>query len=136
MGLDMYAHSIKADLTDKEVDIQYSDLFNDVDAAVLNGDINTEFAYWRKFNNLHGWMEKLYNSKGGEEEFNCTNVYLSTEDLDRLLSEVETLKPTAGFFFGANEAMTPEDISDVTDFVYRAKEEIIQGRHILYSSWW
>ena len=133
----MYAHSVKADLKGKEVDILYSELFEDQAEARKDGRINTEFAYWRKFNNLHGWMEHLYRSKGGKgEDFNCDNVNLNLEDLDQLSEEAAELEPTSGFFFGGNDPMTEEDIQDVQEFVVRAKQEIANGRAVIYSSWW
>ena len=42
--------------------------------------------YWRKHPNLQGFMENLYRSKGGNAEyFNCEDVELTLEDLDRLV---------------------------------------------------
>ena len=137
MGLDMYAHSVKADLEGKEVDFLYSELFEDQTEARKDGRINTEFAYWRKFNNLHGWMHDLYKRKGGRStDFNTDTVALTNEDLDRLSKEAAELEPTSGFFFGGNTPMTEEDIQDVQEFVVRAKQEIANGRAVIYSSWW
>lgn len=137
MGLDMYAHSVKADLEGKEVDILYSELFEDQAEARKDGRINTEFAYWRKFNNLHGWMHRLYNRKGGADpDFNCVNVNLTLEDLARLEKDAAGLEPTGGFFFGSYDTMTVEDVEEVQEFVARAKAEIADGRVVLYSSWW
>ena len=137
MGLDMYAHSVKADLKGKEVDIVYKELFEDVEMAYQDGLINTEFAYWRKFNNLHGWMHQLYISKGGADlVFNCVNVNLNLEDLAQLEEDAAGLEPTGGFFFGSCDAMTVQDVEEVQEFVARAKAEIADGRVVLYSSWW
>ena len=137
MGLDMYAHSVKADLKGKEVDIVYKDIFDDVGAAVKRGDLNTEFDYWRKFNNLHGWMHRLYESKGGASpEFNCNTVNLNLEDLDRLEKDAAGLEPTGGFFFGSMDDMTEEDAEEVKEFVTKAKAEIADGRKVIYTSWW
>ena len=137
MGLDMYAHSVKADLKGKEVDIVYKELFEDVEMAYQDGLINQDFAYWRKFNNLHGWMHRLYDSKGGaDSDFNCVNVNLNLEDLVQLEKDAAGLEPTSGFFFGSRDAMTVEDVEEVQEFVARAKAEIADGRVVLYSSWW
>lgn len=137
MGLDMYAHSVKADLKGKEVDIVYGELFEDVEMAYQDGLINQEFAYWRKFNNLHGWMHRLYDSKGGaDSEFNCTNVNLTLEDLAQLEEDATGLKPTDGFFFGSCDDMTTEDVEEVQEFVTKARTEIADGRVVLYSAWW
>ncbi len=137
MGLDMYAHSVKADLKGKEVDILYSELFEDQTEARKDGRINTEFAYWRKFNNLHGWMHRLYDSKGGDDpDFNCANVNLTLEDLEQLKEDATGLKPTDGFFFGSCDDMTTEDVEEVQEFVTKAKAEIAAGRVVIYSAWW
>lgn len=137
MGLDMYAHSVKADLKGKEVDIVYKDLFEDVEMAYQDGLINQDFAYWRKFNNLHGWMHRLYDSKGGANpDFNCANVNLTLEDLTQLEEDATGLKPTDGFFFGFYDDMTAEDVEEVQEFVAKAKAEIADGRVVLYSAWW
>ena len=38
---------------------------------------NTEtIGTWRKHNRLQGWMENLYVSKGGMDEFNCKDLTL------------------------------------------------------------
>lgn len=136
MGLDMYAYSVKADLKGQEVDIKLSEVFDDVDAAEKRGDLN-KVAYWRKFNNLHGWMHRLYDSKGGKsEDFNCDMVNLTVADLDELAAEAKDLEPTGGFFFGSYDDMTKEDTEEVLQFVEKAKAEIADGRSIIYSSWW
>lgn len=63
MGLDQYAWTIAKELVG---DIQ-------VDYEVPKAFEKNEIAYWRKFNHLHGWMEKLYRAKGGTDEvFNLT----------------------------------------------------------------
>jgi hypothetical protein len=50
MGLDMYARTTNAKLK-SPVDFDETD--------------GTEFHYWRKHPDLHGWMERLYREKGG-----------------------------------------------------------------------
>lgn len=125
MGLDMYANSVKKG-TELEGDFGFS----------LEGTDNVEIGYWRKFNNLHGWMEKLYQSKGGEEEFNCVNLKLTREDLERLKLEASDLKPTTGFFFGSQNSMEPEDIEDVVNFCNEAIREIEEGNTVVYSAWY
>ncbi len=70
MGLDMYAFTTN-EVLDTPVDFK-------VDGYV---DVH----YWRKHPNLHGWMENLYREKGGKDEtFNCVNLQLTADDLDRL----------------------------------------------------
>lgn len=128
MGLDMYAYTCPQEqVGNKQVDFDVSFL----------KDLNREFAYWRKFNNLHRWMADLYFKKGGKNEsFNCDTVRLMPEDLDRLWAEAETLKPASGFFWGDEDEMTPEAVEEVRSFVTKAREEIADGRAVIYDSWW
>jgi hypothetical protein len=123
MGLDMFAYSVKPENGSDVTDLEYPD-----------GE-RTEIAYWRKFNAFHGWMEELYKTKGGTESFNCVPVRLTLEDLDRLEEEISTLKPVAGFCFGAQE-IYPEDRDLLYVFVQDARDIIESGNMVYYSSWW
>lgn len=136
MGLDMYAYTVPASVIgDQQVDL--NDLLKD-EAGETRKDVNTDFAYWRKFNHLHGWMHNLYNSKGGSQEsFNCTTVRLMPEDIDRLESDMNNhlLQPTAGFFFG-DEELYPEDIEGLQQFIQKSREAFKDDLAVLYDSWW
>jgi hypothetical protein len=134
------------DLPDKEVEQMseadrkvYWDKLRKADIdAEKQGWINTKLYYWRKFNALHGWMHELYISKGGTDpDFNCNTVRLDLSDLEDLMQTAEKgkLKPTNGFFFGAQE-IEPEDLESIFDFAYKAKAEIAAGRAVFYDSWW
>lgn len=131
MGLDMYAYSIPAQ--DVTVDVDFA-VTNDEGENIYN---TTELFYWRKFNALHHWMEKLYREKGGAKEFNCTNVRLTEVDLFRL--EYDTAKdklvPMNGFFFG-DQTIYPEDKESIADFIAEARQAIIDGQAVFYDSWW
>lgn len=101
--------------------------------------IDTDFDYWRKFNHLQGWMEKLYYSKGGKaDSFNCVLVRLTEQDLDVLQKQAEamSLKPTEGFFFGTYEEFSEDDQYAVLKFVKKAREAISNGYAVFYDSWW
>lgn len=95
-----------------------------------------EIAYWRKHSNLHGWMERLYREKGGQAPvFNCVNVQLTAEDLDRLERDIkeECLPHTEGFFFGESDGNEyDEDLA----FVANARAALAQGLTVFYTSWW
>ncbi len=124
MGLDMYAFTVPADSVGDGV----------TDVAL--GDNAVELFYWRKFNALHGWMEQLYRSKKGlRVDFNCTTVRLTSEDLDRLEREANTLQPVAGFFFG-EQAIYPEQLESIADFIAKAREALDYGNAVYYDSWW
>lgn len=121
MGLDMYA------MTTQEAPPSPVD-FKTREAG--------EIAYWRKHPNLHGWMEQLYRAKGGTAElFNCVNVQLTAEDLDRLEHDINAgnLPHTEGFFFGESDGTEcPDDLA----FVASAREALAQGLTVFYTSWW
>ena len=118
MGLDAYAHAVEQG---KEVDLE-----------------QPEFHYWRKNNALHGWMAELYDEKGGDDvEFNCTPMLLDSENLRRLREDIlaDKLKPTEGFFFGA-QTYTEEEKADDLEFVREAMELIAAGFDIYYYAWY
>jgi len=130
MGLDMYAFRVKAEDVIDDFNIRSEDAGR---AEPLE-----ELAYWRKHHDLHGWMERLYRSKGGDKEsFNCVPVRLTKTDLDILEHDVLNgkLPETQGFFFGTNppDAWTMEQ--DMK-FIGSAKLAIAQGDAVYYDSWW
>ena len=121
MGLDMYAMTTETEPTS---------------AVDFNAEDAVEFFYWRKHPNLHGWMEKLYRAKGGNADtFNCVNVALDNDDLDRLEADIKCgkLPHTVGFFFGASDGSETED--DLT-FITKARKAVRDGDTVFYSSWW
>ncbi len=123
MGLDMYAHKTKA-IPDDDVDFETQNFEPE------------EIHYWRKHPNLHGWMENLYYSKGGNmDSFNCTNLLLNIDDLNNLEYDISNnnLPQTAGFFFGTTNG---DEVEDDLQFVRNAKEAIAEGYSVYYSSWW
>lgn len=134
MGLDMYAYTAPAEMVgDKQTD--HNELIFKDGHAVAG--VDRDFAYWRKFNNLHQWMESLYYRKGGERtSFNCVTVRLMPDDLDRLEAEASKLSPGSGFFWGDENEMTQGDIDEVNTFIKRSREAIAEGKAVLYDSWW
>lgn len=126
MGLDQYAFArevIKSDDEEEPVDI--------------------DIAQWRKHNRLQGWMENLYRDKhpNSEKEFNCEEVELTTEDLDRLESDItdKALPKTEGFFFGDDSYSWPEQ-KEIQEydlaFIKEARQYLQDGYKVYYSSWW
>lgn len=99
---------------------------------------NEDFAYWRKFNALHGWMHRLYESKGGDGEFSCNTLRLNPEDIDALEKDAmeKSLSPVAGFFFGAQTEFDEEDQKTVLDFCSKCRSAFSEGKAIFYNSWW
>ena len=69
------------------------------------------------------------------DSFNCVNVALTLEDLDRLETDVlnRDLPKTSGFFFGQSYA---EDQADDLKFIGKARAAISEEKTVYYSSWW
>ena len=123
MGLDMYAYATKAKLK------------NEVDFTETNLQPE-EVHYWRKHPNLHGWMQNLYDMKGGTSpDFNGDCVVLDILDLDNLEGDIKNgnLPDTSGFFFGQSQ---PDEEETDLEFVKKAREEIKEGKTVYYTSWW
>jgi len=131
MGLDMYAFSVSAQAAgDNEVDFKREDESGN---TLYHSE---ELFYWRKFNALHGWMEQLYRAKGGTaESFNCNTVRLTSEDLDKLERDANSLQPVAGFFFG-EQSVAPDHLDTITEFIAKARQAIAGGMAVYYDSWW
>lgn len=131
MGLDMYAYSFDKELLKGNPDQQ-------IDFSFPDGADVVRLDYWRKFNHLHGWMERLYREKGGKaESFNCVPVRLMPEDVTRLENDWKEGKLTAtdGFFFGSSSWYDEYDES-LTEFVAKARKQFEGGRGVFYDSWW
>jgi len=131
MGLDMYAYKVA-----KEHALGDFEIARNEEGVGIIAD--NDLHYWRKHHNLHGWMEKLYRSKGGtKESFNCVPVRLTREDFDLLYEDVvnNRLPQTAGFFFGNN----PPDLDSIAEdimFIKKARDAIDEGFEVYYDSWW
>ena len=126
MGLDMYALATKAKPK------------TEVDFETKNFEPQDEVAYWRKHPNLHGWMQNLYDMKGGtSSDFNGDCVVLDSEDLDNLEADIRegNLPDTSGFFFGESANNDEENENDLL-FVTKAREAIAEGKTVYYTSWW
>lgn len=127
MGLDQYAYVASKANTD------YDDTSRQ------------EIAYWRKHPNLQGWMEKLWESKGGDNElskwgsnFNGVELELTWDDIDKLEKDIKSGEVsrlgTTGFFFGnpSDDVYYEQDLKFCVD----AKTECFLGRKVFYNSSW
>ena len=127
MGLDQYAYVASKANTD------YDDTSRQ------------EIAYWRKHPNLQGWMEKLWESKGGDNElskwgsnFNGVELELTWDDIDKLEKDIKSGEvsrlDTTGFFFGhpSDDIYYNHDLK----FCIDAKAELFLGRKVFYNSSW
>ena len=132
----MYAYTCDAkDIGDQQVDLKLWD----ENGTPLVASINTRFAYWRKFNHLHGWMNRLYNKKGGRSpDFNGNTVRLMPEDIDNLesLATLKALPATQGFFFGGGDPFSDDDKENILEFVTQSRTAFFEGKAVIYDSWW
>jgi hypothetical protein len=118
MGLDMYAYTAAKEQADSETG-------------------QRELAYWRKHPNLHGWMERLAESKNVEYgTFNGVELELTWQDLDELERAIthNQLPSTQGFFFG-NESDDFYKEQDL-EFIKKARAELFMGLKVFYNSSW
>lgn len=133
MGLDMYAYVGRAGQRREYWDQYGEDIPEDQRVSEPQ-----ELAYWRKHPNLHGWMEKLYESKGGTDEFNGVELELTWEDIDMLEKDIKngdmSKLGTTGFFFGdpSDEYYKKHDLQFCVD----AKAELFLKRKVFYNSSW
>lgn len=131
LGLDMSVYAVSANQVREE------DKDKEVDFAPYYEEGHTEIWYWRKHPNLHGWMENMYQRKGGTGEFNGVPVKLTECDLMRLEKEINerTLPNTSGFFFG--ESSDDDDaVEQDLRFVAEARMQLSLGNMVYYNSSW
>jgi hypothetical protein len=134
MGLDMYAYvGIKGQRDDYYDKGDWDETSKDFVSPVTKP---REIAYWRKHPNLHGWMQRLWESQGNEGDFNGDELELTWADLDDLEQAVThgQLPGTTGFFFGesADQHYRERDL----EFVRNARAELFLGLKVFYNSSW
>ena len=106
--------------------------------AMVNPNVTEprEIAYWRKHPNLHGWMHRLWESRGNSGEFNGDELELTWDDLEQLEQDIrnKNLPGTTGFFFGneRDDEYREQDLKFVRD----AKAEAFLGSKVFYNSSW
>lgn len=128
MGLDMNLYSIPH----KDTNIPVDQSFNNLDQFEVH-----DLGYWRKMNHIHGYMEKLYRSKGGiNPYFNCATVQLTKEDIKKLLTLIfnRKLKPVEGFFFGGDKRPVETDTYTIRTLC-NALDDITNGQDVYYQAW-
>jgi hypothetical protein len=136
MGLDMYAYV--AARAGAQAEFSEGAHWDKEKGAMVNPNATEprEIAYWRKHPNLHGWMQRLWESKGNSGEFNGDELELTWEDLDKLEQDIRNKKlpDTSGFFFGnnADDHYREDDLK----FVREAKAEAFLGLKVFYNSSW
>jgi hypothetical protein len=103
-----------------------------------------EYNYeWRKHSRLQQFMTELWYSKGNNEEFNCKELKLDLNDINKLEEQIhsgyEDYPCEGGFFWGhqwQEEACNDEKANDL-DFIKRAKEAFkTENSTVVYSCWY
>ena len=141
MGLDQHAYvTAKAG----DYDRYYRDALYDEDGQISSSHPKPrELAYWRKHPNLQGWMERLWQERHegqpiGPDGFNCVELELTWEDLDRLEADIRAGNMarlnTTGFFFGnaSDDHYHEQDL----EFIRQARAELFLGLRVFYNSSW
>lgn len=137
----MYAYVGRAGQRDKfyeQEGLEFNPKTGDWDVPEGGIQKPQELAYWRKHPNLHGWMQKLWEAKGGSGEFNGDELELTWEDIDMLEYDIKnghmSKLGTTGFFFGdpSDEYYKEKDLK----FCIDAKAECFLGRKVFYNSSW
>ena len=99
-------------------------------------------------------MERLWESKerpgfdpetmgGSLGDFNCVDVQIDIEDLNRLERDIKdkNLPETGGFFFGDDSYAEYENPEwgykkEDLEFIKVARERLANGHQVYYTSWW
>lgn len=115
MGLDMYAKKVRPDCA-----TELFDYLRPEDVSYNSFDL----FYWRKHHELHNWMQNLYHSKGGTDEFNCIPLLLTVDDLKQLRKDIPDIND--------DKAQAHEDLG----FVKLALKAIDEGYCVYYDSWY
>jgi hypothetical protein len=103
-----------------------------------------DIGYWRKHSDLQGYMEGIYESRGGDREFNLVPLYLDKQDCENVIkyareqitshAKGEDVEHTTGFFFGETR------VSDWTETIDKFEEVIkntdFDNEVVYYDSWW
>jgi hypothetical protein len=138
MGLDQYAYV--ASRKGQRAEFYAGSEFDDKLGEFVNPNViePQEIAYWRKHPNLHGWMQKLYEAKGGSGDFNGDELELTWEEIDMLEHDIKkghlAKLGTTGFFFGrpTDHHYQEQDLK----FCQDAKAELFLGSKVFYNSSW
>jgi hypothetical protein len=97
-----------------------------------------KFAYWRKFNALHGWF--VDNVQDGKDECQLSRE-INRDDFESLLADLEedSLEPTSGFFFGSTckDEWYRKDVEETIAVVKKILDEVdFKTERLMYRSSW
>lgn len=137
MGLDMYSYSVNKN------DVKIDKDNNSLIVKDYDNVRREQIWYWRKHHILHKWMENLYVSRNGKEEFNCVGIILNESDLLKLKDDVinDRLIPNdKSFFDNSNQYDYNEYCEEVKKeylkFIEDALSCIDEDTIVYYDSWY
>lgn len=135
MGLDQYAYAVTPEVAPLAL-ITERELTDDETQKLEQGKV--WITQWRKHADLNKWMEDLYISKGGTDQFNCVPLIITRDDLLNLRMHLqengnEYAERGQGFFWGETRH---EDILQDHNFIDRALALIDEGMEVIYYCWW
>lgn len=95
---------------------------------------------WRKHAKLQEFMENKWHEKS-QEAFNCVDLYLDLDDIKELEEAIkDNTMPESegGFFYGHQfqDESAKEYKKQDLEFCKWAKNEILNGRNVIYHCWW
>jgi hypothetical protein len=122
MGLDQYAHKVKSSMSEDHLTETIT---------------KTKIHQWRKHYPLQQCFEALWESNGGDGDFNCVDVSMIEDDLNRL--EKAILNDEMPWEEWMGEEETEKEKADTVaydlEFIKKAREAMADGWEIVYSSW-
>tara|TARA_B100001123_G_C15121825_1_gene951672 strand:+ start:41 stop:478 length:438 start_codon:yes stop_codon:yes gene_type:complete len=145
MGLDQYAYYRKPEPTEEAVVRKLLDERRE-DFPIMQ---------WRKVWELQEYMHNLWFEKEGfagtesPPEFNCIEVELNEEDLNKLSNAIE--KPEfwaadeeSAVWFGNSDQRRGKEkldesykpLDDTREFIKESKRQISKGNRVYYNSWY
>lgn len=103
-----------------------------------------EIFFWGKNRFVNNWMERLYESIGGKDEFNMKNLQLLPEDIDKLEKDTKSGKikeydklikeyDKLSFLWG-DPTFEYYGYSSIIDFCEKAREEFKKDNAVFYVS--
>ena len=103
-----------------------------------------QYSYeWRKHSRLQEFMEQVWSREGNTETFNCQELTLTLDDIERLEEQIKEGYPDyeceGGFFWGHQfqEEQCADYIEYDLEFVAKAKEAFDKpGSTVVYTCWW
>ena len=139
MGLDMSFYSAHPDMIERRTDCPPEINFNDHTAYENYEDYCKlhEIAYFRKHNRLHGWLMKLYYSKGGKGSFNGDALEITLDDVRHLKCAIknDNMDDVSGFFWGT-QRFDRSIKKQYNQLCRKIRRAIKDGLVVYYNSSW